>query len=51
MVGWIIGGAVAACLLVLVAVIIIRTLNFKPYCVSPANPEKIDLDPETLAAT
>ncbi len=48
MVGWIIGGAVAACLLVLVAVIIIRTLSFKPYYVSPADPEKIDLDRERI---
>ena len=48
MVGWIIGGVIAACLLVFAAVIVIRTLNFKPYFVPPVDPEKIDLNREKI---
>ena len=47
--GWIVG-AVLAVLLVLIAVILVRTWQFKPEYVAPANPEELQLNEEKIVA-
>ncbi len=47
MVLWIVLGIIAV-ILALLAIIIIRTLRFKPQPVTPANPEQFDLDREKI---